>query len=383
MVKTGVLLVNTGTPSEPTVGGVRDFLAEMLSDPMLVSVPRPLWNIVLNRFILPRRPQRTVTSYQEVWTAQGAPFLLTSLRQRDLLSAELERRVAARSETRSDREAARPGAWKVELAMRYGEPSIAAGLEALRAARCGRVVVVPMYPQYAKVCAGTCLKEARAQLDALAGRTGWRPQVLEVESFHEQPAYLDALADGVRACWEWHAGAKLLVSFHSTPLADIRAGDPYERQTKETAAALARRLGVPDEDCIVAYQSRFDNRKWLSPFTDATAEILGATGVADLCVVAPGFVADNIETSIELGRGLRELFVKEARRFGTTAPRFTLVPALGEAPGLIAALADAVEAVLPEDLQAPAALPDGAPAAAQAEACHAAGAGPGTLATGR
>lgn len=339
-VKTGVLLVNTGTPAEPTVDGVRAFLAEMLADPMLVSMPRPLWNIILNRFILPRRPQRTVRAYQEVWTDAGAPFLLTSLRQRDLLAAELERRAAQGG--------AAAGAWQVELAMRYGAPSIAEGLEALCAGGCGRVVVVPMYPQYVRVCAGTCLKEARAQLDALAGRTGWRPQLLEVERFHEQPAYLDALADSVRACWEWHAGAKLLVSFHSTLLSDIRAGDPYERQTKETAVALARRLGVPDEDLVVAYQSRFDNRKWLAPFTDATAEILGATGTADLCVAAPGFVADNIETTIELGRGLRDLFMKEARRFGTTAPRFTLVPALGAAPGLIAALADAVDAALLE-----------------------------------
>lgn len=189
-VKTGVLLVNTGTPDEPTVDGVRAFLTEMLSDPMLVSMPRPLWNIILKKCILPRRPQRTVRAYQEMWTADGAPFLLTSYKQRDLVASELERRAAKEDE-------AAPGAWQVELAMRYGNPSIARGLEALRTGGCGRVVT-------------------------------------------------------------------------------------------------------------------------------------------------PGFVADNIETCIEIGRTLRESFLKEARRFGTTAPRFTRVPALNDAPGLAKAVADAI-----------------------------------------
>ncbi len=349
-VKTGVLLVNTGTPDAPTVDGVRAFLAEMLSDPMLVSMPRPLWNIVLKRCILPRRPQRTVRAYQETWTAEGAPFLLVSYRQRDLIAAELERRagegegeeaVKAGPDARADAGAS-AGAWQVELAMRYGNPSIADGLAALAAGGCGRVVLVPMYPQYVRVCAGTCLKEAHAQLDALERASGWSPQRFEVRDFYEQPAYLDALAESVSACWEWKPGAKLVVSFHSTLLADIRDGDPYERQARETACMLAQRLGVPDEDFILSYQSRFDNRKWLGPNTAETVDILGATGTADVCVATPGFVADNIETCIEIGRGLRESFLKEARRFGTTAPRFTRVPALNDAPGLAQAVAAAI-----------------------------------------
>lgn len=334
-VKTGVLLVNTGTPDEPTVDGVRAFLAEMLSDPMLVSMPRPLWNIILKKCILPRRPQRTVRAYQEIWTAAGAPFLLTSCTQRDLVAAELECRAVKEDE-------AAPGAWQVELAMRYGNPSIARGLEALRTGGCGRVVLVPMYPQYVRVCAGTCLKETHAVLDAMAAEKGWHPERVEVEDFYEQPAYLDALAESVDACWERRPGAKLVISFHSTLLADIKDGDPYERQTRETACMLAQRLGVPDEDFILSYQSRFDNRKWLEPHTAETVEILGATGTSDVCVVTPGFVADNIETCIEIGRTLRESFLKEARRFGTTAPRFTRVPALNDAPGLAKAVADAI-----------------------------------------
>ncbi len=377
-LKTGVLLVNTGTPDEPTVAGVRAFLAEMLSDPMLVSMPRPLWNIILKRCILPRRPQRTVRAYQEMWTAAGAPFLLTSYAQRDAIAAELERRTqagerggvcvgelpgdaggayagGADTAAASDASAGTSGGtgtapelcaasdiWQVELTMRYGNPSIAAGLEALRAGGCGRVVLVPMYPQYVRVCAGTCLKAAHAELDAMAHATGWKPERVEVRDFYEQPAYLDALEKSVRECWEQRPGAKLIVSFHSTLLADIKDGDPYERQTRETACMLAQRLGVPDEDFILAYQSRFDNRKWLGPHTAETVEILGATGTADVCVVTPGFVADNIETCIEIGRILRESFLKEARRFGTTAPRFTRVPALNDAPDLARAVADAI-----------------------------------------
>ena len=367
---TGVLLVNTGTPDVPTVEAVRAFLADMLSDPMLVSAPRPIWNFILQHFILPRRPARTVEAYRKVWTDEGAPFLSTSLRQRELLQAELDRRrrmagngekagkgdgrtCLAGGDERADEEGGRSrtagssgqrtGAFHVELAMRYGNPSIDAGLRALADAGCERLVVLPLYPQYVRVCAGTVLKETRARLAALGEEAGWHPKLAEVESFYEQPAYREALAESVRAAWERRKGGKLVISFHSTLLADIRDGDPYERQTRETAEDLARRLGLADEDWMLAYQSRFDSRRWLAPFTDEAVEILGATGINDVCVATPGFVADNIETRIELGEGLHDSFLAEARRFGTAEPRFTRVPALGEHPGLVAALADAVE----------------------------------------
>lgn len=353
----GVLLVNTGTPDTPTVEGVRAFLAEMLADPVLVSVPRPVWNFILQRFILPRRPARTVEAYRKVWTDEGAPFLLTSLRQRKLLQAELDRRTtqaagdgkqpgAAQPGDGKQPNAAQPGGFRVELAMRYGNPPIETGLRALADAGCECLVVVPLYPQYVNVCAGTVLKETRTRLAALGEETGWRPELVEVKSFYEQPAYREALAESVRAAWKRREGGKLVVSFHSTLLADIRGGDPYAQQARETAEDLARRLGLADEDWLLSYQSRFDNRKWLSPFTDMAVEFLGATGTDDVCVVAPGFVADNIETSVELGETLRDSFLDEARRTGTPDPRFVRVPALNDSPGLVAALADAVQDAL-------------------------------------
>lgn len=325
-MKVGVLLMNTGTADEPTVEAVARYLGEFLMDPAIISAPAFVRKPLV-RHICKSRPQRTVENYKAFWTPNGSPFMIASREQRDALKAELVARGHAEA--------------RVTLAMRYGNPSIAAGLEELREQGCERIVLLPCYPFQVNVCAGTCLKEARKVLKGLS-RQGWKPEVVEIPSFCEQKAWQDALVESVRAVWQYKPGAKLLVSCHSTLLADIEHGDPYRDQIEACRDFLAQALGVPAQDALTCYQSRFDSRKWLQPFTEPTVLELAAQGVRDICILCPIFTAENMETALEVDRDLRASYLAAA---GAGAS-FTYVHTLNAAPGLIAALADAVEQAL-------------------------------------
>ena len=228
--KTGVLLMNTGTPADPSVEAIRTHLAEFLSDPMLISAPPFIWKRVLKYVILPKRPERTAVMYKKMWTDEGFPFMIHSRNQRDLIEAELKARNY------------NDGDFEVVLAMRYGEPSIWHGLEALRKAGCERIVAVPLYPQQVRVCAGTCFKEVADRLkDMEVDR--WSPELVEVPNFYRQPVYLEALAKSIADVWEYKPGSHLLLSWHSTPMADINIkGDPYRVQNFYTAQRVAHAL---------------------------------------------------------------------------------------------------------------------------------------------
>ena len=344
-MKTGVLLMNTGTPDAPTVDAIRPYLTEFLMDPAIIDAPYFVRKPLVGH-IVSKRPERTVAHYQSFWTDEGSPFLLTSLEQRRLLEESLNAQAQ--------------GDFQVALGMRYGNPGIQTGLVELADGGCQRVVLVPFYPQNVNVCAGTCLKEANRILARMA-RKGWKPQVASVKSFHDQPAYRKALSKSVAAAWEYTPGAKLVVSFHSTMMKDIQQDDTYLVQDTQTMQWLAEDLGIAQEDAILGFQSRFDTRKWLQPFTEQILRDLLKQGVEDVCVVCPGFVADNIETMVEVNRDLRNAFEgKPAAASAKAAPghvaqdrvevleevarktRFTYVPALGTDPGLIQAVACAV-----------------------------------------
>lgn len=326
MTTVGVLLINTGTPDNPDEESVRRFLKEMLSDPALISVPPIIWKRVLKYFILPKRPKKTVGLYRKMWTERGSLFMEISRKQQSALQHELQNRSTGED------------GFEVCLAMRYGTPSIESQVKRLRERGCGTVIVLPLYPQYVNVCAGTCLAEFRRCMNVQADG-GWNPEIIEVDHFHDQPAYMHVLAQSVKRRWSYKTNSKLIVSFHSTLMADIDAGDPYREQTHETASKLAVSLGVPEEDVMVSYQSRFDSRKWLQPFTDDVLEQAAVMGVDDVCVVCPGFVAENIESKLEAGEQLRDEFLERA----IPGARYTYIPTLDDDPGLIAALADAVE----------------------------------------
>jgi ferrochelatase len=288
-----ILLVNLGTPSAPTPEAVRAYLAEFLSDPRVVPLPRWLWLPILHGIVLRQRPRQSAEKYQQIWMPEGSPLAVHTVRQAQLLA---ERTNAP-----------------VRYAMRYGAPSILAALPELE-----NPVVVPLYPQYAESTTGSVL-------DMLP------PGTRAVREFHDHPAYIAALAANMRRHWAQHGrGAMLLMSFHGLPK---RGAGGYEQQCRATAARLARALSLGDAEWRVTFQSRFGYAKWLEPYTEQTLIDLARSGVPRVDVVCPGFVADCLETLEELGIRAREKFHAAGGR------ELELIECLNEAPEWIAALA--------------------------------------------
>lgn len=310
--RTGVLLINLGTPESPTAPAIRRYLRQFLSDTRVVEFPRLLWQLILNAFILPFRPAKLVHAYEKVWTPQGSPLMAISRAQQAALAQHLGPDVM------------------VGLAMTYGEPSIDRALGDMEAAGVRRVLALPLYPQYS----GTTTAAAfDALFDALKSRR-WMPELRTVGSYHDDPAHLDALAHSVRAHWDTHGrGDRLLISFHSIPRRYLDAGDPYFCQCHKTARLLAQRLDLASEQWAVSFQSRLGRQPWLQPYTDIVVPQLARSGVQTLDVICPGFSADCLET-------LEEVAIRYAEDFTAAGGRaFRYIPALNAEQEHIEALA--------------------------------------------
>jgi len=288
----GVLLVNLGTPDSPSVADVRRYLREFLWDPRVVELARPIWWLVLNLVILTTRPKRSAKAYAKVWTDAGSPLLVISKKQQAALQARLDAQ----------------GGLPVTavLAMRYGQPGIASGLEALRDAGVKRVLVLPLYPQYSATTTA-------AIVDAVADELRhWRelPELRFVNDYHRHPAYISALADSVRRYWSVHGEPdKLLLSFHGIPQDYVDAGDPYATQCYKTAELLVAALELPADRWQLSFQSRLGPKQWLQPYTDHTLEALAAEGVRNIHVLCPGFSVDCLETLEEVAMENRDIFL--------------------------------------------------------------------------
>lgn len=318
----GVLLLNMGTPDAPEEEAIRRYLDEMLSDPALISCPPIIWRRVLDHVILPKRPKKTVGRYRAFWSEEGSPYLLDTLEQARLL----ERKLASMGFDVLCR-----------AGMRYGNPSIESRLKELRDSGVGRLVVLPLFPQETRATTQSALDEVSRCLSVLR-QDGWDPSVSVVRSYCDNPAYVRALVKSVVDRWIPGKNSCLAVSFHSTVVKDIEAGDPYKDQAEATARSLALGLGLDAETWKVTYQSRFDNRRWLKPLLAPTLVQWAEEGITDVCVVCPGFAADCLETSIEVARECGELFLSKAR----PGSHFTYVPALGVTPEHIEVLASEV-----------------------------------------
>jgi ferrochelatase len=310
--RTGVLISNLGTPAAPTAAALRPYLREFLSDRRVVDVPRPIWWLVLNAFILPFRPGKVAHAYKAIWTEQGSPLLAIGLQQRDGLRAALGDSIP------------------VELGMRYGEPSIASALDALMEAGCGRVLHLPLYPQYA----GATVATNHDAFFAALSRGRWMVEARTVIAYDEEPLYIEALANSVREVWQRDGEPeRLLMSFHGIPQRYADEGDPYPCYCEGTAIRLAKALDLPDDRWQITYQSRFGREPWLQPYTDETLEQWGALGLASVDVICPGFSADCLETLEEIDMQNREIFE------GAGGGRFRYIPALNAREDHISALA--------------------------------------------
>ncbi len=288
----GVLLVNLGTPDAPTTSGVRRYLAEFLSDPRVVEMPRLLWMLILHGIILRTRPARSAAAYRKVWTDRGSPLLAISQDQAAALQQQL------------DQQTDKP--MRVELAMRYGNPSIPNGLERLRQANARRIIVLPLYPQYSATTTASTFDSVSKELQ----QWRWQPDLEFISHYHDHPDYIAALTKSVQNYWQQNGRPeRLLMSFHGIPQEYADAGDPYQDECKTTAKLLAEKLGLDADEWSISFQSRLGGKQWIKPYTDATLKQWGAAGVKNLHVICPGFPADCLETLEEIAVENRECFI--------------------------------------------------------------------------
>jgi protoporphyrin/coproporphyrin ferrochelatase len=323
--KVGVLLVNLGTPDAPTPSAVRRYLAQFLADPRVIEIPPWVWKPILYGVILVVRPMASAKKYAAIWTKDGSPLLVHSQKQKTLLLGYLGQRL---------KNAGHPAELcPVELGMRYGNPSVGAALDRLRAANCEKILVVPLYPQYAA-------STTAAAFDAVAEHLKYVrriPGLRFVETFHDDPKYIKALAQNVNDYWKKHGRPdRLVLSFHGLPRQTLDRGDPYHCLCHATARLLAQELGLTAAQWSLAFQSRFGKAQWLKPYTSDTLKMLGGEGVPRVDVFCPGFVSDCLETLEEIAIEARATFLAAGGK------DFHVIPCLNEHPLWIAALADLV-----------------------------------------
>jgi protoporphyrin/coproporphyrin ferrochelatase len=333
--KTAVLLCNLGTPQAPETGALRRYLAEFLSDPRVVEIPKWLWLIILHGIILRVRPAKSAQKYAVIWTPEGSPLKVWTQTQAQLLQASFD----AKNES-----------VLVRYCMRYGEPSVAREMDALRELGVTRVLILPAYPQY---CAATTASVFDA-VYAWAKRARFVPEFRFINHYHDHSGYISALAHKIRTHWSEHGQAPMLImSFHGVPERTLLLGDPYHCECHKTARLLAQALGLQKHQYRVTFQSRFGKAKWLEPYTEPTVRALAKEGVRHIQVVCPGFTSDCLETLEEIAMEVREAFLEDG------GSEFEYIPCLNNTPEWIEALSQVahqhllgwdLKAVSPQDL---------------------------------
>jgi ferrochelatase len=283
--KIGVLLVNLGTPDAPTKSAVKRYLKQFLSDRRVVEIPQIIWQPILRGIILNTRPRKSAQAYAKVWTDKGSPLAFFTAGQ----AAALQARMGESADVR--------------YAMRYGNPSVADQLAAMKKAGCNRILIAPMYPQYSGATTGTVLDEAYATLTAMR----WHPAIRTLPAYHDDTAYIDALKTSIEASLaglDFEPDA-IVISFHGMPERTLQLGDPYHCHCQKTARLLSEAMG---RELVVSFQSRFGRAKWLEPATDDTLMRLARDGTKKVAIFAPGFSVDCLETLEELAMQGHEQF---------------------------------------------------------------------------
>ncbi len=319
---TAVVLINLGTPEAPTGPALRRYLKQFLSDPRVVEIPKPIWWLILNGIILNIRPKKSAAKYAAIWTPEGSPLKAHTEKQAKLLGGYLGERGHR---------------VKVAWAMRYGAPSIPDTLSRLKAEGCTRILLIPMYPQYAASTTATALDDAYAWLL----KTRNQPEIRSIRNFHDQEDYIAALEQSVRSHWQANglpdSGTRLLISFHGLPKRSLDLGDPYYCECQKTGRLLAERLNLKPEQFQVCFQSRFGKAEWLQPYTAPTLEKWANEGIHRVDVICPGFVADCLETLEEIALEGKASFL------GAGGKEYHYIPCLNENPRWIEGLTTLVE----------------------------------------
>jgi protoporphyrin/coproporphyrin ferrochelatase len=313
----GILVTNLGTPDAPERSALKRFLREFLSDRRVVELHPLLWQPILRGIILNVRPQRSAKAYQRVWSEEGSPLLAITQRQ----ASGLRQYLAEHSEL----------PLRIEVGMRYGNPSLASALDRLLTEGIERLLVLPLYPQYsASTSASTFDQLARVLM-----RQRNLPGIEFIRSYGNDPGYIRALANSVREYQQVHGQPdRLLLSFHGIPREYAAKGDPYPEECASTARLLSEELGLAKEPWQLSFQSRFGPREWLKPYTDATLKQWGKEGVGHVQVICPGFSADCLETLEEINEQNRDIFLHAGGQ------RFGYIPALNDRADHLAALAN-------------------------------------------
>jgi ferrochelatase len=289
--RTAILFCNLGSPDAPTPAALRRYLAEFLNDPRVVEIPQPIWWLILHGIILRLRPAKSAAKYASIWTEAGSPLKVWTEQQAALLQTWMT---------------AHGHQVSVHYAMRYGQPSISAQLDALKAAGATRVLVLPAYPQYS----GTTTASVFDAVYAWGRTIRHLPELRFVNRYHDDAGYIAALAERIRAYWQAHGRPEQLVmSFHGVPERTRRLGDPYADECQQTAQLLAAQLNLKPEEYKLTFQSRFGKAKWLEPYTEPTLVELARRGVGRVDVVCPGFTSDCLETLEEIAQEARQAFL--------------------------------------------------------------------------
>ena len=311
-----VLLVNLGTPDAPTASATRRYLAQFLGDPRVVEIPRLAWLPILHGIILRVRPAKSAAKYASIWTKEGSPLAVWTAKQAVLLRGWL-----GQAGLRST---------QVSYAMRYGQPAIAAQLQALQKQGIDRVLILPLYPQYSSTTTASVVDDVYAWL----GKQRRLPELRFVNSYHDHPAYISALADSVRDHWRKQGGPadKLVMSFHGIPARNVQLGDPYADECQTTARLLVKELGLRPDQYQVTFQSRFGKAKWLEPYTEPTLIAMAQNGVKRVDVMCPGFTSDCLETLEEINQEAREAYMHAGGQ------EFRYIPCLNDDNAWITAL---------------------------------------------
>ena len=305
----GVLLTNLGTPTAPDKSSVRKFLKEFLWDARVVEVPRLIWWFVLNVVILNTRPKRSAAAYAKVWTTAGSPLMTISKQQLTALQAVFK-----------------DSNIKIEIGMRYGQPTIADGIQKLQQLGADRIVVLPLYPQYSATTTATTF-DAVANALATIRRI---PEIRFVNHYHDHPQYIHAVANSIETFQKENNKAELLLfSFHGIPQDYFDKGDPYFCECQKTARLVAKKLGLADNQWKISFQSRLGPKQWLQPYTDETLKQSASSGTESVQVICPGFSVDCLETLEEIAMENRDVFLDNGGK------SYQYIPCLNDQPNHI------------------------------------------------